>query len=160
MTESPEQTSAREEWVSKHPKVIEAEKNRNKYASDMKELEKSIMQGLHKIKTLMIGVDVLQDKLWDLEGTFPKKQEKFLRKTTTSDSDCWFFTHKSNLDSLKELAVAKCEEVFEAKKSLEKLEANPPYNKTWKIRQAAKEEYNKTHLKVESEKIEEKTDDE
>ena len=160
MTESSDQILAREQWVDKHPKVIKANEMRDKYTSETRELENSITQGLDKIKTLMVGVDVLQDKVWDLEGNFPKKQEKFLRNATTSDSECWFWTHQSNVDSLKELAIAKCEEVFESKKSLEKLEANPPWKKFWEMRQAAEEEYNKTQLKVELEKIEETTNDE
>ena len=147
MTESFDQISAREQWVDKHPKVIKAKEMRDKHTSDTRELENSITQGLDKIKSLMVGVDVLQDKVWDLEGNFPKKQEKFLRKATNSDSESWFWTHTSNVNSLKELAVAKCEEVFEAKKSLEKLESNPPWKKFWEMRQAAEEEYNKTQLK-------------
>jgi len=160
MTESFDQTSAREQWVNKHPKVIKAKEMRDKHTSDTRELEASITHGLDKIKNLMVGVDVLQDKVWDLEGNFPKKQEKFLRNATNSDSESWFWTHKSNVDSLKELAIAKCEEVFEAKKSLEKLEANPPWKKFWEVFHSAEEEYNKTQLKVELEKIEETTDDE
>ena len=133
--------SPKEIWIDQHPKVVAITKAKTKYSEDISELERTITAGLFAIQRLMIASDVLTEKMYDLEATFPSKHEKFLRKATGSDSEGWFYTHKANVELVKDLAISKCQEVLDAKKTLEKLEGKPPWAKYWEIRQEAEKEY-------------------
>jgi len=137
MTKESDEILSKEQWIDKYPNVIAVCKKRDDYVKKTRDLENTVSQGLYKIKTLMVGVDVLQDKVWDLEGTFPKKQEKFLENTTTEDSESWFWTHKQNVDTMKGLAIDKAREIVKAQDELTKLEGNPPWKEYWEVREGA-----------------------
>ena len=141
MTKESDEILSKEQWIDKNPNVIAICKKRDDYVKKTRDLENTVSQGLYKIKTLMVGVDVLQDKVWDLEGTFPKKQEKLLRTATTEESESWFFTHRQNVDTMKGLAIDKAREIVKAQDELNRLEAAPPWKEYWEVREEAGKEY-------------------
>ena len=148
MTKESDEILSKEQWIDKHPKVIAACKKRDDYEENTSHHKNTVSQGLYKIRTLMVGVDVLQDKMWDLEGTFPKKQEKFLRTATTEDSQTWFFTHRQNVDTLKDLAIDKARQIVKAQDELNRLEAKPPWKAYFKAREEAGEEYDREQAAI------------
>jgi hypothetical protein len=137
-----------DEWVAKHPKMIEQDQLRDKFNQDKRDLEREVTGGLYSIQRYMTGHETLMEKVCDLQREVSEDIEKELIEHTTNGSESWYFTHQANSNEFKNLALIKCAQVLEAKAKLDKLLENPPWKNFWEIKQQLEKEYQESQTKI------------
>jgi len=104
-----------EEWNAFTQKLLAIRKEINSLGYEQRRL-------MNKVTDLDLVDDLLLDKMGDLEGPIPEKQEKQLRKMTGMDSECWFYKYDRCKDVINEVRVAKCLEVSSIQSKINLLE--------------------------------------
>ena len=148
MTKSKKQESKPDnlfDWIDQWPGVKELDERHTQALETRKDAQRKCKYATYQIQHLMVGVDVLRERVYETEMVWNDETDLQYKEITGDCLESWHDLHQANADNLHDQAIEKCFEVVKLKKDWDekKLTCTNLWNELTALRQTAREAWDK-----------------